>query len=198
MCSIVGSFSSEFLSGLVSLNLHRGSMNHSVLEVGDGVEITQGSGPLESYDKKQRISYLICHHQAPTTQSPKQHPAILGNKYLFHNGIIKQRYLEKIQADLETNETWDTLLLLMMIEKYGYECLKEIDGSFACALINCETTEVHLFRNMLSPLFVDDIYNISSTSFDDSYELPPNTVVDLYTKKTVYNFSTNDDVYFYG
>ena len=199
MCSIVGSYDIEQIERLVNLNAYRGQKTHSLLEVLDQriVRIWKGPGPLGHFDKYPD-SYMIVHHQEPTTQSIDIHPAVIGDKLLYHNGIIKERYLDIIRKELDTDGQWDTKLLLQLIEERGLSCLSDVDGSFACVYIN--KGNVHVFRNTLAPLFIDDNATISSTQFDGSIELPPNVVsrIDNGMLTDVFNFSTNDDVYYYG
>ena len=180
MCAISGSFNPDKLKELYKLNAYRGELSYSITsflpydnfynEVG---VLVQDSGPMPDDVLKFATElpgrFYIAHSQAPTTQSGHMHPATYGDCFLWHNGIIKQKSLPE--------NTWDTLWLLENITNYGWSSLSRIDGTFACVMYNHGS--LFVFRNEISPLFIDDELNISSTKFDGSRPLEPNIVFKL-------------------
>lgn len=180
MCAISGSFNPDKLKELYKLNAYRGELSYSITsflpydnfynEVG---VLVQDSGPMPDDVLKFATElpgrFYIAHSQAPTTQSGHMHPATYGDCLLWHNGIIKQKSLPE--------NTWDTLWLLENITNYGWSSLSRIDGTFACVMYNHGS--LFVFRNEISPLFIDDELNISSTKFDGSRPLEPNIVFKL-------------------
>jgi len=187
MCSIIASFNGEKLKDLYKLNSYRGQLSYSfsvfrplpkTIELRTLCKDT-GELPYILVDKtpKEDIDYLIAHSQAPTTQSNNIHPAVFGDAMLWHNGIIKQKEVG--------NDTWDTLWLLEKIIDYGWSSLSRIDGTFACMMY--WGGELFVFRNEISPLFIDTNLNISSTKFDNSESIEPGIVhkIDLVEKKLI-------------
>ena len=88
---------------------------------------------------------------------------------LWHNGIVKQKSLDK--------DMWDTSWLLEQIIDYGWSSLSRVDGTFACVLY--KDGKLYIFRNEISPLYYDRELNISSTKFEGAIDLPPNKVYEL-------------------
>jgi hypothetical protein len=109
---------------------------------------------------------------------------------LWHNGIIKQKNLSE--------GTWDTQWLLEQILNYGWSALSRVDGTFACIMYN--SGELFVFRNEISPLFIDDRFNISSTKYEGSVSLTPNRVwkLNFETKylDVVAYFETKENPYY--
>ena len=197
MCAIVGSFSKETTIALFELNSYRGEISSSISSFNMNSELQQ----LNKYSGKFEKEYLdnhvdgmfyIGHSQAPTTNTNNIHPSEIGEVLLWHNGIIKQNNLDK--------NVWDTEWLLQRIITEGWSVLSKIDGSFACVLYR--KNKLYLFRNEICPLFINDKLDISSTKFDNSKSLEPNTVfeVDL-TDRTIHSiesFLTKENPYFFG
>lgn len=133
--------------------------------------------------------YLIGHSQAPTSKTSHVHPAVYKNAKLWHNGLV-----------LGMTNQWDTEYILKSIRDVGFETLSQLDGSFAC--IYQVDNELFIFRNELSPLFVDDKLNISSTKFIYSHDIDPNTVfkVDLFNKRLIKiaEFETKNNPYYFN
>lgn len=204
MCSIVGSFSLERLKELIELNAYRGQYRHSMMAFkpnGGLLRAHRGEGAFVDFGiMEQDGAYYIAHHQAPTAASSDYHPAWHNDDFLFHNGIVKERYLEQMQRDLDTTATWDTRLLCMTIERRGFKSLSKIDGSFAGVSYHKE--ELYLFRNQLSPMFYNEELDFSSTAELDMIELPAEMSFkfDFVNKQLIpdVEFSTNDNVYFFG
>ena len=200
MCSIVASFDKKKLLELYRLNSYRGELSYSLtvcksrynkIELG---VLFRDEGSLPEYliDNLhlQSDDYIIAHSQAPTTDTNNIHPAVYGYDLLWHNGIIKQKTISE--------GTWDTKWLLENITNYGWSSLSRVDGTFACIML--KDNQLYAFRNEISPLFVDDNLNFSSTRFEGSVDLPPNKVfkLDLVSKTydAVAYFTTHENPYF--
>ena len=208
MCAIVGSRDSKKLRELVELNSYRGQHSHSfsLFNYGTGTlnVVSQQLGPID-LDKivVPEYYYGIVHVQAPTSDTKDTtsiHPAILNGWYLWHNGIIKASVVEKLRAKKYPNYiNWDTLIMLLDISG-GWKGLNEMDGTFSCLLQ--KERKLFLFRNEISPMFVDRELNISSTKFDGSVSTEPNTVLRMKffdnTMDNVYNFKTVENPYYFG
>lgn len=211
MCSITGSFSLERLEKLVELNNYRGMHSHSLFAFDDERKICywyRGFGQLVLSDHsrlpKGKDVYLIAHQQAPTTEARSKqsiHPAQTSKYTLWHNGIIKDNTVKKLQDMYDTDEAWDTKLLLK-----HYKATKnfdDIDGTFACVMHNAKKKQLYIFRNEISPLFCTDEGDISSTKFDNSFSISANLLltfnpgrVNMLKKKK--EFKTVENPYFFG
>ncbi len=220
MCSIVGTFDTAKLKELAALNSYRGEHSHSVsfysIAEQKLVSVQKGMGPLP-VDKISIPNgfYAICHQQAPTTEAKdlsSVHPAEFDGHYLWHNGIIKQKEIESmknrlkllssIKADVDTN--WDTKLLLQLLVAHP-SYLNDIDGTFACVYVEGWGTDMDylkIFRNEISPLFLDDKYNISSTKFEGSRILEPGVIWNFEPGVAVtdsgIHFTTAENPYYFG
>jgi len=217
MCSIIGSFEYHMLVQLYELNSYRGTHSHSV-SVYDFrnkkmVYVDRGMGEL-SMSQLNNIcrtfpgQYYIVHSQAPTTDNTSLltvHPAafhhseVRSTSLLWHNGILKPSTIKKLQEETGLGTTWDTQLILNYMINRGN--LSDIDGTFACLMHHMG--EMYMFRNEISPLFIDFDMNISSTKFDNndegSFSIKPNHVfkLDLFNKHTIIEstFSTKNSPY---
>jgi asparagine synthetase B (glutamine-hydrolysing) len=187
MCSIVGSFSKERFKKLITLNQSRGSFSYSLMTINpETLEIIQivqdfGQFDFDALDKAPD-GYHIGHTQAPTgglVKDPERiHPARYNGKFLFHNGIIKHKDVERLKEEQDTDESWDSKLMLKDIEAKGLEeSLNSIDGSFACVYFDGST--IKIFRSAAGILFLGNDMDISSTKFDDAIRIE---------KDTIYNF----------
>lgn len=168
------------------------------------VEQNFGEFPLEIIDASKDGCYLIGHCQAPTgglIKDPNRiHPAKIKGDFLFHNGIIKQQDINRLQKEHETNEAWDSKLMLMEIQKIGLlQTLNTIDGSFAC--IFKDESKMRIFRSAAGTLFVDNELNISSTLFEGSNRIEKDVVflIDFENKMLVKEqiFKSKSNPYFY-
>lgn len=202
MCAITASFSKKKLKDLYKLNSYRGELNYS-LSTFDSKDhlvswkvLLQDSGKMPDFlidelniDKN---TFMVAHSQAPTTDTGGIHPAAYTGALLWHNGIIKQ---STIPAG-----TWDTQWLLSRIVDYGWSSLSRVNGTFACVMFM--HNNLYVFRNEISPLFIDDELNLSSTKFEGSRPLEPNTVfrIDLNTKQiyTEATFNTFENPYYFS
>lgn len=197
MCAIVGSFSKDKLSELFTLNAYRGQLSYSLCSFNslsqiDILENAPGAMP-ENFIKDFASNYFyIGHSQAPTTESKNIHPARYNGALLWHNGIVKQKSLAP--------GTWDTEWVLQGIQLSGWDFLSTVDGTFAC--IYYYDQELYVFRNEISPLFIDGQLNISSTKFAGSTPLDPNVVYKLnlaYTRlEPIAAFKTKENPYYFG
>ena len=200
MCAITGSLYKEKLKELYTLNAYRGELNYSL------ATFTPYNGKIEFQTLFQDSGkmpntlidgipcnegdFIIAHSQAPTTSSNNIHPAVYGEALLWHNGIIKQNKLSP--------GTWDTQWLLEQITDYGWSSLSRVDGTFACIMYM--SGNLYVFRNEISPLFIDDYFNISSTKYQGSVSLTPNQVFKLNFETkyldTVAYFATKENPYY--
>lgn len=214
MCAISGSFSPIKLHELYELNAYRGVISSSIgifdknCQLVDLHRIEGWFKPnfwksLLSYEDESH--YLLTHSQAPTTTlNSTIHPAKVSDEesmtFVWHNGLIKPTSLQAWNEILGENHEWDTQLLADLINWYGIdsvdEYLSKIKGSFACVVSYREIlAKLYVFRNEISPLFVDDNLNISSTVFEGSESLQPNVVHEFNLKRktllpTKFTFST--------
>ena len=205
MCAIVGSFDKDKLIELIKLNSYRGSHSFSVTML-DSIRIRVVEKAFGEVDiDKINIGpgeYCIVHIQAPTTSAKDHsniHPAQEEYTYLWHNGIIKAEHVKKMQAAYGNDINWDTELLLRAVNT-STDGLNEVDGSFSCLWYN--GAGAFLFRNDISPMFIDDDLNISSTKFAGSRPTPANTILGMdIESKTLYNkgsFKTVYNPYYFG
>ena len=117
---------------------------------------------------------------------------------LWHNGIIKEKTITKLQDELETKCTWDTMLLLKYISIH--ESPDNVDGTFSCMLY--DGISLSIFRNEISPMFIDNELNISSTKFENSRRLDPNIMYQLHlhtnTLEEYNKFETVENPYYFN
>ena len=203
MCSIIGSFDKDKIVELCELNAYRGQYTHSVnyFDVNRGtITIHRREGAVDySTINIPQGNYCIVHMQAPTTENTGAiHPAYYEGSYLWHNGILKQKEVARLKDVLQEITDWDTYLLLK-----AYSCghdMGGIDGSFSCLLY--ADASLTLFRNEISPMFIDDDMSISSTKFPGAVSTNPNVFLTLnFQKKTVNagkTFKTAENPYFFA
>ena len=207
MCAIVGSFSKTKLKELIELNSYRGNHSYSLSEYdttnGEINVLVKSLGEFNYslIDKLSPAKYYIAHTQAPTTKeqsSENVHPFKFNNSMLWHNGIIKEDCILEMQGKLETKQGWDTALLSEWV--FYSRDLSEVDGTFSC--VKHIYNNLYLFRNEISPMFMDNKWNISSTKFKNSSPTPPNEILymdfDSRELKSVRTFTTKENPYFFG
>jgi glutamine phosphoribosylpyrophosphate amidotransferase len=150
------------------------------------------------------------HSQAPTTEnsdSSSIHPARMHHSevgdtsLLWHNGILKPNTISMLREKTGMDTTWDTQLLLQHM--INSESLSEIDGTFACLMYHAGN--MYMFRNEISPLFIDFDMNISSTKFEvssitgNAFSILPNHVfkLDFYSMTSIIQstFTTKNSPY---
>lgn len=202
MCGIFCSFDRDKLIELSQLNSYRGGHSYSFTCFGD--EPIRGLGDFNVF-LANREGYKICHVQAPTTEARGQaniHPAAFKGRKLWHNGIVKDFDIKRLQEKYGVDDPWDTMLILYELMSDNWlGNLSEINGSFAC--IFQEEDMLFVFRNEISPLFYDSDLNISSVRFEGSFSLAPNRVfmLDLEKRALVdmdFKFSTKENPYYFG
>lgn len=220
MCSIIGSFEPKMLVHLYELNSYRGTHSHSVTVYDHrNKKIRYSDKQLGELKENQLINitrtfpgnYYIVHSQAPTTENSdikSVHPAAFFHNevgdmsLLWHNGILKPKTINMLRETTGIASTWDTELLLHYMVYKGN--LSEVDGSFACLMYHMG--DLYMFRNEISPLFIDFEMNISSTRFEigagdggKSIHVKPNTVfkLDLHNKSSIIQsvFNTKNSPY---
>lgn len=197
MCAIVGSLSKEKLKELFNINAYRGQLSYSLCSFNNSSKLNvlsnaPGAMPVDFIDMFPSDYFYIGHSQAPTTESKNIHPASVGRAMLWHNGIVKQKTL--------LSGIWDTEWMLKGILKDSWDFLSTIDGTFACVYYDGE--QLYIFRNEISPLFVDEQLNISSTKFNGAMSLPANTVFKIDLKRIkiepIAAFKTKENPYYFG
>ena len=185
MCSIIGSFKKDKLAELADLNRYRGEHSHSLYvfcpETNNIKFQHKALGSLNFNEHELPDGYIVAHQQAPTTEKLDNniHPAEWKNNLLWHNGIIKASTVKRLQEIHESDETWDTKLMLYNLDKFHEtHALEELDGSFSCLWMRQRKygPELVLFRNEISPMFIDDDFNISSNKFKGAKPTEANTI----------------------
>jgi len=212
MCAIIGSFDFQKFIELLELNSYRGSFSHSVTTVDTLSMKTQtykNFGPFTAKPEEIKLSknyYYIGHSQAPTGGLIKEygriHPAENQGLKLWHNGVIKDKEIQRLRKKLNSGATWDTQLVLEYLyqKKLDFEkVLSDIDGAFACVLIK-DLNDFYIFRNQPSPLYIDENLSISSTFFKNSRFLEHGVVFQLDFKsksiKEVSKFKSLSEPYY--
>jgi glutamine phosphoribosylpyrophosphate amidotransferase len=211
MCSIIGSFDKDKVIALCELNAYRGQHSHSISYASqDGVYYTQKNfGPINYDALDPDGDYMIVHMQAPTTDNKNAdciHPAMnpYAGDLLWHNGIIKEKEVERLREKYQLKATWDTYILLHHLIVGGSP--SDIDGTFSC--LWCDYSSAYgryglkLFRNEISPMFIDSHSTISSTRFEGSVPTEPNVMFGFDPwKNSLYphfTFDTKENPYYFG
>jgi hypothetical protein len=208
MCSIVGSFETDKLKELVLLNSYRGSFSHSVsyYDINEHkfsyLQKAFGSPNMDEIEIP-TDHYGIVHVQAPTTsQTDTQsiHPSTRWNSLLWHNGILKPKTIEFLQRAYDDTSVWDTGLLHRKL--VGPDPMpNDVDGSFSCLWYDDLTDNLFLFRNQISPMFIDINLNISSTKFEGSESTQPDVFLRMdfknMTTEETFKFETVNNPYFF-
>tara|TARA_R110000772_G_scaffold2311_7_gene8005 strand:- start:3754 stop:4380 length:627 start_codon:yes stop_codon:yes gene_type:complete len=204
MCGIFASFNRETFLKLLKLNKARGcySYSYSTYDVGGYLDVERKAfGEFdESLVTKDGV-YHIGHVQAPTTAdvgSDNIHPSIYKDSHLWHNGILKEDTIEQLKLLLHLPQTnWDTELLNRWFSQQSH--LSNIDGTFSCLRYN--SGYMFLFRNEISPMFMNEDWDLSSVKFEGAKPTRPNTVwlMDFNTHDliNVDNFTTKENPYYF-
>lgn len=207
MCAIIGSYDKNKVIELCELNAYRGQSSHSITYLNTDGNHWQKSSPGQiNYDDLLETDdvdiYIVVHLQAPTGEFHDKyiHPSDVNDDLLWHNGIVKQNEIKRLNEQYGTQFEWDTDLINNLVHQYGPSVLSEIDGSFAC--LWSHGSHFYAFRNEIAPLFVDDHMNISSTKFDNSRSIEPNVFFNIDLEKRVLTveekFKTKNNPYYYG
>lgn len=193
MCSIVGSFNKETIKKLIKENTYRGNFSFSITSVNPETYQSTTHREFGDFDEGLLDSifkeglYYLCHTQAPTggleRDLTRVHPIKMDGHKLLHNGIIKQKWVNKQKKIFGNDDNFDTRQLLYHISKYLDDeieltkALKGVDGSFACALIN-ENKSIKIFSNDSSVIHFNGT-DLSSHEVDGFTKLTPYKVFDL-------------------
>jgi glucosamine 6-phosphate synthetase-like amidotransferase/phosphosugar isomerase protein len=223
MCAITGAVSLNKAIEIYEKQIDRGSFSSSLSVILNFEELNydicrlqaQQFGVFTQEDiemfraiNDDKIKYCIMHSQAPTSEnsiSKNIHPcqSIEYNSLLWHNGIIKNIEIANWNKKLKTNFNWDTELLLHLIDENGFVVLSHIDGSFACVYLTYTYKGIKLFcfRNEISPLYVDEEFNITSEPLKTSKLIDPGIVYEIdYINKQLKEydrFETAQNPYFF-
>lgn len=194
MCAIVGSKDVVMLRELVKLNSYRGSHSYSfsLYNMYTGhlhvIKKKLGTINLEELHVPSNC-YGIVHVQAPTTDARTEnfiHPATIPNTTnefpfyaLWHNGIIKEDIIKEFSKT--ANSSWDTMIMLDALNRgqADWRVLNNFDGTFSCLFYDGLDNKLKLFRNQISPMYIDDNMNISSTKFEGSLSTRPDVVFEM-------------------
>lgn len=191
MCSIIASYSRDKFQELIDLNQFRGNFSYSYTEFENNriQEQIKNFGEFNLGDLGYNYSYKIGHVQAPTGGMIKDtnriHPVNTENIMLWHNGLLTPRGIKFLQNKLGVDETFDTFLLTLAIEKFDFEILNEIEGLFSCLMI--KSGKIYVFRTKHGKLYIDNDMNISSERFENSKCIDADTVYELDIIKLKYN-----------
>jgi asparagine synthetase B (glutamine-hydrolysing) len=208
MCSIIGSFDVERLRELAALNAYRGTHSHSLFVFDKDYKIMYAYRGLFELNIDKHLyairegDYIVAHQQAPTTDAKDMlsvHPAEHNGMYLWHNGIIKDNVVKELQKLYDTDTKWDTKLILQQYATTGN--FDNLDGTFACVLY--DNKQLYLARNEISPLFYDELGDISSTKFHGSRSVPANKILtfdinNVNIDNVVNEFTTVENPYYFG
>lgn len=199
MCGIVASRDKLKLLELIDANKSRGSNSWSltVIDLNDMSlkAIFKEKQNIKKGQIKRLISqincdnpYYIIHMQAQTTNSTRVHPATNDNYMLWHNGIIKDKDIKRLQESQKDNEEWDTQLILNEIYKYykpGSDfnhhianSIANINGGIAAILWTGEN--IYIFRNSTSILYTNILGDLSSVNYyNEMTEVKRNSVYEM-------------------
>lgn len=196
MCSIIGSFDKSLLKEIVKENAYRGQFSYSMSSIDpETYEIytLKEFGPLtnEIIDTNWKDGfYHLCHTQAPTMglvqDYSRIHPASIGDIKLWHNGIIKQKWVDKAKIEFENDDEFDTRQFARHINKNITEgislskILSSVDGSFACALVK-NNEYIKIFSNDSSIIHHNGI-NLSSHGMSEFIKVNPYKIYNLNLK----------------
>lgn len=172
MCGIALSTDTKELQHLTQLNTPRGTRLSSITYVNLERNLTnidfKGYGQIDPFRLNIPTGCIgITHQAAPTgCNEPEIHPAEAHDQYLWHNGLIKQSEIKRLQFNTNVMSEWDTRLLLESLVETGIP--PEIEGSFACIWLHND--RLYTFRNNIAPLYYG-ARSISSMAFEGSNPL---------------------------
>jgi len=193
MCAIFGSFDKSVLMDLYNRNKYRGKFSFSITSINDKYESVTNKhfGEMTEQHLDDYFvdgNYHICHTQAPTGSQIRDieriHPVTIKNTKLFHNGIIVKTQVDEIRERYNIKSTFDTLSLATMIVNNDLSILDDIQGSFACVLIE-DGVSMKVFRNANSIIHMNDDFDISSTKLKNYVAFKPNVVYNMDIHKKV-------------
>lgn len=203
MCGIaISTDRNRFINILTENEARRGGFAHSTMALNfvDGrfvlADLNRRLGRF-SGDCLPDADLYIGHTQAPTgglsESTNRLHPAELDGVYMYHNGILKRRYL--IANDWFGQ--WDTAL---MLKKYVENNLNDVDGSFACVVYDDAVGDIEIFRNDSAPLYINDNFDVSSIPLNAEYKMIDAGVVSVLNSVPIRlyagaDFQNNDKFY---
>ena len=192
MCAIIASKDPEKVLELIEVNSYRGSFSWSITGIDENYMVAVqekgfGEFPEEEFrflaSKCDEGLYWVCHVQAPTNglieEYDRIHPVEISHEMLWHNGIIKDKWVKEAMEDYDLDDNFDTRALLTHISASNRldEALVDVDGSFACVYLK-EGEYLKVFRNSASPLHCFGT-DFSSVKFGDMESINSNVIYDI-------------------
>ena len=192
MCAIIASKDPKTILKLVEANSYRGSFSWSISGITKDYQVAVqekgfGEFPVEDFwyltDSVVEELYWICHVQAPTNGlkeiHERIHPVEHSHELLWHNGIMKAKWVKEAMELFDADDEFDTSLLLDQItsENNLEDALEFVDGSFACIYLK-EGEYLKVFRNTASPLFCFGT-DFSSAMYGDMEPINSNVIYDI-------------------
>ena len=116
---------------------------------------------------------------------------IVFNGEIYNYELLYNKYFSKND---KINSKSDTSILIEMYKKFGKDCLNQLNGMFAFAIINLENNEIFLARDRFGekPLYwinTDDYFAFSS-ELSGLRNLLPNLSLDI-NQKSLFYYLTN-------
>jgi len=191
--TIIGSFYKDKIIELCELNKHRNSYAYSIgtydVDNHGFLGVNRGYGEF-SYNKLDNnpnfytIVYLQstpCGRNVQPASTIDRHALDHGFEeyYLWLHGNLTAAEIQKLQIEEDTEEQWETMLLLKHVVRY--EAPADVDGSFSCVYSDGE--DLYLFRNELESMFVDDELNICTMPFKGSRATSANKMILMNLEK---------------
>lgn len=212
MCAIVGSFDPQKILELIDHNSYRGNFSWSFTGI-DSNQLVQvskkGFGEFNTELFLQlsegKDLYWVCHVQAPTgglvNETDRIHPVTLGYQRLWHNGVIKMKWIEQAALKSGNVDLFDTLQMAYQIKREPLEkALEDIDGSFACVL-HTFGESLKIFKNTASPLFCYGT-DISSVKVGNMEKIESGVIynIDIENREVVVDseFTNVNKPFFFG
>lgn len=201
MCGIIGSFNKDKLIELSLKNSARGNKAYSLTVIDSNTSLvykeikSKGLFSSEVFDKLGDIEllnvYYILHIQSPTAVTNLTedtiHPAVNNNHKIWHNGMLLPKTIDELNLKNNSNEQWDTKIILDELVNNGFDCLNGMEGSFG--IIYSNGNKFYMFRNNIIPLFIDNDLNISSAKFENSNLIESNIIYEInFTDKQIIKF----------
>ena len=168
MCAIFGAPDKTMLEVLYTANQDRGTFASSFVQLTyDDQFILKQEGEID-WDKhkgSKQAKYNCGHVQAPTSAQrdwayETSHPFDTMSWMVFHNGVltneqaIRNRFLTQIENPVDSSLIVNLIQLFMERDKsananpvkYIREALEQCQGSFAVAIVDCDTNELYIAR----------------------------------------------------
>lgn len=168
MCAIFGAPEKSMLEVLYTANQDRGTFASSFIQLTYSDQfVFKKEGEIDFNDTKgsKQAQYNCGHVQAPTSACREwsyetSHPFDTMSWMVFHNGVItndkdiRRKHLPYLENPV------DTSLIVNLIQKYMEEdrgngtnpvryirnAMEELQGSFAVAIVDCDTNELYIAR----------------------------------------------------